>query len=290
MSDCTSSEDNPFFDTLDTLDPTPNPSLLGLSISECSILASTLPIVFKMSHIPTFFMKAAKHDGVVCLTSIDYRLLTKAHMGQTATINKLRSDNDHLNHRLTCSIDLNGTYCKEIDSLTAEIALIKTKLQSAAASLFSTRSHVSMLSWSLEDVKDSNQQLQKEIQLLTMPTPTSSASTQTISMPTIDTATQATPATTSATAQTTTTTKTDSIIQTDPATTLTLPRKPIPAATLPSVTQPMSYTQAMAVAGLSLTPSKPGLSKALAKFQATERTLATQSATSPSSSELVFKG
>ena len=131
----------------------------------------------------------------------------------------------------------------------------------------------------LEDAKTSNWQLQTEIRLLTTPTPTSSVLTQTVSTTAANSATQTTPVTTSsaaqtdvvtinASSQTTTATKTNSTTQTDPATTIILPHKPTPAATLPSVTQPMSYAQATAIAGLPLITSKLGLSEALAKHQA----------------------
>ena len=37
-----------------------------------------------------------KREGAICLTSIDYRHIMKAHTGQATTINKLKSDNNKL--------------------------------------------------------------------------------------------------------------------------------------------------------------------------------------------------
>ena len=319
MSDCTSSEDDPFDDAVDTLDPDPTISVLGITTTECSILASVLPLAFKTPTIQTFFAKASKHEGATCLTSIDYKHVTTAHIRQTTIIDKLRSDNDHLRQRLAFATELNKSACSTIDklnstdrshreqinALTAEIASLKAKLHSALTSSFTATSRVSLLTQSLEDVKSSNQQLRKEIEILTAPTPTSSIATQTVSTTidfatqtvstTIDFATQTDVATIDTASQTTAATKTDSVTQTDPviaatATTLILPSKPTPAASLPSVTHPMSYAQATATSGLTLTPTKLGLSKALAKhIQSTQIPLPTSTTPLPTS-ESAFKG
>ena len=310
MSDCTSSEDDPFDDAVDTLDPDPTISVLGITTTECSIIASVLPLAFKTPTIQTFFAKASKHEGATCLTSIDYKHVTTAHIRQITIIDKLRSDNDHLRQRLAFVTELNKSqsttidklnsndrsHREQINALTADIASLKAKLHSALTSSFTATSRASLLTQSLEDVKSSNQQLRKEIEILTAPTQTSSIATQTVSM-TIDSATQTDVATIDTASQTTAATKTDSVTQTDPvtaaaATTLILPSKPTPAASLPSVTHPMSYAQATATSGLTLTPTKPGLSKALAKHvNATQTAPSIPTSTIPlPTSEPAFKG
>ena len=63
MSDCTSSEDDPFDDAVDTLDPDPTISVLGITTTECSILAAVLPLAFKTPTIQTFFVgKTSIHE------------------------------------------------------------------------------------------------------------------------------------------------------------------------------------------------------------------------------------
>lgn len=169
MSEYTSSEDDPFNDAINTLDPDPNISLLGITPGECIALATVSPKLFNANTIHTFFMRATKHKGAVCLTSIDYKHIMEAHMRQAATINKLKSDNNYLksdnnkfradvaiNHCLVSSIDLNGSYCNQVDSLTAEIMLIKTNLQSATTSSFTATSHITLLTRLLEEAKTSN--------------------------------------------------------------------------------------------------------------------------------------
>ena len=74
----------------------PDISLLGITPGECMAFATVSPKLFKANTIHTFFMKATKHEGAICLTSINYRHNTKAHMGQATTINKLQSDNNKL--------------------------------------------------------------------------------------------------------------------------------------------------------------------------------------------------
>ena len=96
MSNYASSEDDPFDDAINTLDPDPDISLLGITPSKCIALATILPKLFKATTIHTFFAKATKHEGAICLTSIDYRHIMKAHMRQATTINKLKLDNDKL--------------------------------------------------------------------------------------------------------------------------------------------------------------------------------------------------
>lgn len=146
MSDGTSSEDDPSNAVVDTPDPDPDISLLGITttISECNMLTTAMTKLFKAQSISAFFVKAISHKGAVLLTSINYQQISKAHHTRQATtidklqtnINKLKVDYSALYHCLTCSINLNSSYHKQLDSLTTDHASLKAKLQSSTTASF----------------------------------------------------------------------------------------------------------------------------------------------------------
>jgi hypothetical protein len=310
MSDCTSSEDDPFDDAVDTLDPDPDISLLALTYVECSQMAVAASRTFKApSPIHAFFAKAgrhSKHKGVILLTTMDYRSIHQAHTRQATIIDKLqanfksavsaidnlKADNASLRGCFTSAIHLNHDHTVTIDKLkvehTATSDRLKANLQTAVTASLESNVRATALSRTLADVTATNDCLWSELTILLTPTPTSSAATQTdpiTTPPTTSTSAQTIHTTVDAASQTapvSVPTTGDAATQTDFVATV---NKPIPAAHLPSVSQPTSYAQA----------TKANISLSHATAHATPHTTATPPTTVPiitaaPSSSLPFKG
>jgi hypothetical protein len=317
MSDYTSSEDDPFDDAINTLDPVPDISLLGTTAKECSSIAHSLTRFFQpQSPIPAFFVKASKHEGAVLMAAIDYRSIRTAHTRQAtiidklwakfkaavSTIDNLKAEKAELRGRVTSSIHMNHVHTATIDKLkvehTATFDKLKANLQATVTASFESNARTTALSCTLADITAANDRLRSELVILSMPTPTSSATTQTDPV--------ATPPTTSTSAQTTHTTV-DAASQTTPVSTPTTgdattqtnfiatTNKPIPATYLPSVsqptshaTQPTSYAQAT-MANARAAKANLSLSHALAAAHATAHAT-TATSPAPAITSPAFKG
>jgi hypothetical protein len=307
MSDSTSSEDDPFDDAIDTLDPAPDISLLGTTAKECNSIAHSLTRFFQpQSPIPTFFVKASKHEGAVLLTAIDYRSIHTAHTRQANVIDQIRTAllaaNTQTNTLWTALIAANATALNNmttIDELRAEIATLSANLHTTTANLCAATTSSFKATFKLNKVQHDynvinadNNRLLSELQVLTTPTPSASilvqATPATSSTP-IQTDPVTTPPTTSTSAQTAHTT-----VDASSQTTAVLTDKPILAAYLPPVSQLTSYAQATK-ANLSLSHTLAAAHTA--SHTATHTTSHATTATSPaptttatSSPSPAFKG
>jgi hypothetical protein len=185
MSDYTSSEDDPFNDAVNTLDPDPDISLLALTYAECSQIAVAMSRAFKLlSPIHTFFGKVgkhSKHEGAILLTTMDYCSIRQAHMRQATIINKLqayfksavsaidklKADNASLHRRFTDAIHLNAIHTATINTLTVEQTAtsnkLKANLRATVTASFESNARATALNRTLADITADNKCLRSEL-------------------------------------------------------------------------------------------------------------------------------
>jgi hypothetical protein len=169
-----------------TLDPAPDISLLGTTAKECSSIALSLTRFFQpQSPIPTFFVKASKHEGAVLLTAINYRSIRTAHTRQATVINQLRAalcvantQTNMLRTALLAANTQNTHTTTTINELQAEIATLNANLRIATTSSFEATFKLNKVQHDYNIINTDNNRLLSELQVLTTPTPSISVSVQ----------------------------------------------------------------------------------------------------------------